>query len=261
MDEVCERGLVIHFKPCPQTISKLISRRGVQEPESVADRSIIACLSRLPLLGSGVVGTDIYGGIEFRHPGVDTDYYDGEPWVTVMDLWPLYDETDYAAFGCLFGVRNYAGFQPLAPDRGLPVDLSSGMRSQLGALVAAGDLDSASWVSWAELASLDLATAPDPFIGRLSWHTKSLPSVRHRQFVSDPWPAEALSVVGVPPEGVHGATGRVEWTTGEVMCAYEPLTVGTVLGPETHWPHVFAVMKALAGRFGDDGVRLVVAFD
>jgi hypothetical protein len=39
------------------------------------------------------------------------------------------------------------------------------------------------------------------------------------------------------------------------------LTAGTVLGPETHWPHVFAVMKALADRFGDDGVRLVVAFD
>jgi len=39
------------------------------------------------------------------------------------------------------------------------------------------------------------------------------------------------------------------------------LTAGTVLGPETHWPHVFAVTKALADRFGDDCVRLVVAFD
>ncbi|MBP2055652.1 stress response protein SCP2 [Streptomyces griseochromogenes] len=54
--------------------------------------------------GKGYPG--IHGGIEFRHPGVDTDYYIGEPWVTAMDLWPLYDETDYAAFGCLFGVRN-----------------------------------------------------------------------------------------------------------------------------------------------------------
>jgi hypothetical protein len=56
-------------------------------------------------------------------------------------------------------------------------------------------------------------------------------------------------------------TGGVEWATDEVMCAYEPLTVGAVLGPETHWPHLFAVMRALAGRFGDDGVRPVVAFD
>jgi hypothetical protein len=139
------------------------------------------------------MGTDIHGGIEFRHPHAGTDYYDGEPWVTAMDLWPLYDETDYAAFGCLFGVRNYAGFQPLAPDRGLPVDLSSGMRAQLEPWVAAGHMHGASWISWTELASINPTTGP--------------------------------------------------------------------LGPGTHWPHVFAVMKALAGRFGDGGVRLVVAFD
>ncbi|WRZ89640.1 hypothetical protein OHB54_11540 [Streptomyces sp. NBC_01007] len=52
----------------------------------------------------------------------------------------------------------------------------------------------------------------------------------------------------------------MEWTTGELSCAQEQLTVGAVLGHETHRPHAFAVMKALAERFGDDGVRLVVAF-
>jgi hypothetical protein len=108
---------------------------------------------------------------------------------------------------------------------------------------------------------MDLATEPDHFIGRLTWRTKSRPSMMHQQLVSDSWPSEALSVVGVPPADVRGATKRVEWTTGEVMCTYEPLTAGAVLGPETHWQHVFAVMKALADRFGDDGVRLVVAFD
>jgi hypothetical protein len=65
----------------------------------------------------------------------------------------------------------------------------------------------------------------------------------------------------VPPADSHSVTGRVEWATDEVMCTYEPLTVGAVLGPETHRPHVFAVMKAPAGRSGDDGVRPVVAFD
>ncbi|MCX4905837.1 hypothetical protein [Streptomyces sp. NBC_00878] len=207
------------------------------------------------------MSTDIHGGIEFRHPGVGTDYYDGEPWVAAMDLWPLYDETGYAAFGCLFGVRNYAGFQPLAPDRGLPVDLSSGMRSQLSPWAASDDLRSASWVSWAELASIDPAVTPDHFIGRLTWSTKSLPSTLQQQLVSDSWPPEALSAVGVPPANLHDAKGRVEWATDELTCTYEPLTVGAVLGNETHWPHVFAVMKALAGRFGDEGVRLVVAFD
>lgn len=139
----------------------------------------------LPLLRCRLVSTDIHGGIEFRNPGVDTDYYDGEPWVAAMDLWPLYDQTDYAAFACLFGVRNYAGFQPLAPDRGLPV-VSSGMCSQLGPCVAAGDLHSASWVSWAEIASMDLVTTSDQFMGRLTWRTKTLPSTLHQQLVSDP---------------------------------------------------------------------------
>lgn len=67
--------------------------------------------------------------------------------------------------------------------------------------------------------------------------------------------------MGLPPTDSHSASERIEWTTRDLVCAYEPLTIKSVLGPTTHWPHVFAVMKALAGRFGDDGVRLVVAFD
>ncbi len=49
--------------------------------------------------------------------------------------------------------------------------------------------------------------------------------------------------------------------TSPMAGVYSSATAGAVLGSETHWPNVFAVMKALAGRFGDDGVRLVVAFD
>ncbi|MFJ6083911.1 hypothetical protein ACIQI8_21170 [Streptomyces sp. NPDC092369] len=207
------------------------------------------------------MSTDIHGGIEFRHPGVGTGHYDGEPWVAAMDLWPLYDQSDHAAFGHLFGVRNHAGFPPLTPDRGLPADLSSGMRSMLESEVGAGSLWGASWVSWAELAAMDLATAPDHVVGRLTWRTTSRPSSLNQQLVSEPWPPAVRSAVGEPPADLHGAKGRVEWTNGELRCTYEWLTIPAVVGPDTHWPHVFAVMKALAGRFGDDGVRLVVAFD
>jgi hypothetical protein len=230
-------------------------------PTSVADQPIKARAGQAGALRCRTVSTDIHGGIEFRHPGVGTDYYNGEPWVVAMDLWPLYDETDYAAFGCLFGVRNYAGFRPLAPGRGLPVDLSSAMRSQLGSWVEAGDWTARPGSAGRSRRRWISQPQPDHFIGRLTWHTKSLPSLLHQQLVSDCWPPEALSPAGEPPAALHSATGRVEWTNGEVMCAYEPLTAGAVLGPATHWPHVFAVMKAMADRFGDDGVRLVVAFD
>ncbi|MDA5140733.1 hypothetical protein PEM37_04385 [Streptomyces sp. AD681] len=67
--------------------------------------------------------------------------------------------------------------------------------------------------------------------------------------------------MGVPPADSYSPSEHVEWIISDLVCTYEPLTVGGVLGPTTHWPHVFAVMKALAGRFGADSVRLVVAFD
>lgn len=206
------------------------------------------------------VSTDIHGGIEFRHLGTGSDYYEGEPWVAAMDLWPLYDQTDYAAFGCLFGVRNYAGFRPLAAERGLPSDLSSGLRAQLESSVAAGDLRSASWVSWAELAGLDPSTDPDHFVGRLTWSTLSLPSTQHQRLVPASWPEDVRAEVGVP-DGLHPTTERLDWTTQNLHCTYEALKTGVVLGDGSHWPHVFAVMKALAGRFGEEAVRLVVAFD
>lgn len=55
---------------------------------------------------------------------------------------------------------------------------------------------------------------------------------------------------------MHGAT----W----VSCAEldrADLTGIDALGPGSEWEHVFAVLRALAGRFGGDGVRLVVYFD
>jgi hypothetical protein len=53
----------------------------------------------------------------------------------------------------------------------------------------------------------------------------------------------------------------MEWETEDLAVCYQSLSVGTVLGSGSHWPYVFAEMSALAARFGDDGVRLVVAFD
>ncbi|QIQ02045.1 hypothetical protein [Streptomyces liangshanensis] len=207
------------------------------------------------------MSTDIHGGIEFRHPGVDAGYYDGEPWVMAMDLWPLYDQSDYAAFGYLFGVRNYAGFRPLAADRGLPPDLSDGLRAELELMVEAGELHGATWVSWAELSRLDLTSAPAGYAGRLTWSRESLPSLLHQRLVPAQWPREVLEAVGPPPLGLDRSAHLTEWVTGDLRCRYEPLTAGFLLGSTTQWPHVFAVMKALAGRFGEEEIRLVVAFD
>ncbi len=126
--------------------------------------------------------------------------------------------------------------------------------------MAAGELECASWMSWAELAVLDSSVTPEHYVGRLTWAAKSLPSRLSQQLVPEKWPAEVGEAVGAPPARWSPAVERLEWETGDLAVCYQSLSVGTVLGAGSHWPHVFAVMSALAGRFGDDGVRLVVAF-
>ncbi|MET8542263.1 hypothetical protein ABZW03_16620 [Kitasatospora sp. NPDC004799] len=205
------------------------------------------------------MSTEIHGAIEYRHP--DPDDEGPGRWNAAMDLWPLYDRSDYEAFACLFGVRNHAGFRPPADGRGLPPDLSDALRSDLGPLVDAGDLHSATWADWAEIAALDPHATPARYTGRLSWSTTSPPVTRERRLVPEQWPADVLAAVGPPPAGLDRTTGVSHWTHADVQCRYEPLTAACLLGPGTHWPHVFAVMKALADRFGDHGVRLVVAFN
>lgn len=83
-----------------------------------------------------------------------------------------------------------------------------------------------------------------------------------RYRVDDAWPDELIEKYGMFPFGaspVDASPGR--WMIGDVVFEYGPITRLDVLGLGTGWEHVFAVMRALAGRFGDDGVRLVAWFD
>ena len=63
-------------------------------------------------------------------------------------------------FGCLFGVMNFAGFEPVAAERGLPADVPP----QTAELAARWRYFSPTWTSWAETAAVDWnepATRPD----------------------------------------------------------------------------------------------------
>jgi hypothetical protein len=103
-------------------------------------------------LGSGV-GTDIEGGVEIRPGGC------GTPWMlTTLSLDEL--PRHYDAFGLLFGVRDYAGFVPVAPGRGMPADASVELR-QLSC--GSSSEHDHTWITWTELASIDW-TAPAPTV-------------------------------------------------------------------------------------------------
>ena len=204
--------------------------------------------------------TDIYGFFEVRHPHADEDWYGRESWLCMMPLSPLYDGGDYTAFGCLFGVRNWLGWEPVAAGRGLPAEVSSPVRADYDAAVRMdAAIHGATWVSWAELRDLDMSVLPAA-CGVLRVH--EAPGLIRQFRVVDKWPAEVVGKYGVPPVGTSPAEASPgRWEEAGVTFEYGPMTRQDVLGPGTGWEHVFAVMHALAQRFGDDGVRLVVWFD
>lgn len=72
------------------------------------------------------MATDIEGFIEQRPPT------GASPWRAADALVPVLGRSRcYDAFGCLFGVRNYADFVPLFAGRGAPPDPSDAVREVL----------------------------------------------------------------------------------------------------------------------------------
>ncbi|KAB8184590.1 MULTISPECIES: hypothetical protein [Microbispora] len=207
------------------------------------------------------MGTDIYGFIEMRHPHADEDWYEGDAWSVSLPLYPLYGVNDYASLGCLFGIRNRLDWAPVAAGRGLPADVSGPVRTHYencARLDAA--IHGSTWVSWAELRDLDMTVRPAAR-GVLDVHSEGGYSIT-RYRIDDRWPDEVVERYGMPPLGtspVGAPAGR--WEISGQTLEYGPVTRLDVLGPGTGWEHVFAVMRALAQRFGPEGVRLVVWFD
>ncbi|MEV6968641.1 hypothetical protein AB0M47_26350 [Hamadaea sp. NPDC051192] len=202
------------------------------------------------------MSTDIYGSIEVRDPLWDQDWFDWDPWSVACPLHPLLAENDYDAFACLFGVRNYAGWQPIAPARGIPVDASATVREDFATFLH--EDHGASWITWSELADLDMTVSPEGVHGQLTLTEACLQRTWRPR---GSWPAEILDRFGRLPWGSTPGASYGVIQAEAALLAYQPLTRAAVLGPGTGWEHVFAVMRALAGRFGGDGVRLVAYFD
>ncbi|MCZ7427727.1 hypothetical protein O7607_18475 [Micromonospora sp. WMMA1949] len=160
--------------------------------------------------------TDIYGFFEVRHPHADADWHGRESWLCMMPLSPLYDDGDYTAFGCLFGVRNWLGWEPVAAGRGLPAEVSSPVRADYDEAVRMdAAIHGATWVSWAELRDLDMSVPPAA-CGVLRVH--EAPGLIRQFRVVDEWPAEVVGKYGVPPVGTSPAevTGPLGRSRGRV---------------------------------------------
>ena len=177
-------------------------------------------------------------------------------WEYAIDLGHLYCGQNYDAFGCLFGVMNFAGFQPVAADRGLP----AGAASQT--VEAAVDGTHATWVSWAEIEAIDwteAATRPDE---RMHWYTRD----ENGQWRyagkagQDTVFAEHLGLSPAEAAARSWPAGS-QWVIGERLYRAEILSRRDAIPSHSEWRPVWAVMAALSDAHGPDNVRLVAWFD
>lgn len=202
--------------------------------------------------------TDIYGGIEVRDPWQGDE---NEGWIKAIDLFPLLEDGGpsgaYPAYAFLFGVRNEYGFRPIAELRGLPADASASMREGLQPWLDDEEM-AVSWLLWSEVKNLDLDGPFGHIVGYLEWIDETS-LWRSRLLPAEP-DSGVLAFAGEPASSLNLAEAA-SWEHDGSSFRYQPMTLGSYFADGTPWGHVFAVMGALAGRFGDEGVRLVAGFD
>nr|BBH93794.1 hypothetical protein KTA_19930 [Thermogemmatispora argillosa] len=202
------------------------------------------------------MGVDISGWIECRRSFLR----EGEttPWQPAIRLGFLFHDRSYDAFGCLFGVRNYANFRPVAEERGLPEDVSPAVREEYERW--GEGVFGAGWITWAEIKAIDWeepAELPDARIhryrraedgsliyeGKAAWDRDFAQAVDHSLI-------EGIFGTRTWPEGQ-------EWEiNGKV---YRSVRLRRK-DARPSWEVTFAVMEALARNYGDDGVRMIVWF-
>ncbi|MFK4155102.1 hypothetical protein ACI2LV_24330 [Streptomyces fungicidicus] len=208
------------------------------------------------------MGTDISGFVECRARHLHEEGQ-GPVWRAAVDLFLLNTTRNYDAFGCLFGVRNYANFRPLAAGRGLPADASETVRAELGRLSEWPDQAyGTTWITWAELKAVDWGEPAEKADSRLHQYRRTPDGLRLTgKSAWSPRLAEAVGLPGpVPGEAREWPEGS-EWLIGDTLYRSERLRRRDAVPETGEWKPVWTVMEALASQHGDDHVRLVVWFD
>ncbi|MFI2114425.1 hypothetical protein ACH489_08150 [Streptomyces rubiginosohelvolus] len=205
------------------------------------------------------MGTDISGFIEYRAPGDDQ-----EPvWFGAHDLSPLNDDVrNYDAFGCLFGVRNYANFRPLAAGRGFPSDASAALSAQFAQLAewyGEDGFHSATWITWAEVKAVNWDEPAEKPDSRLHQYRQTPSGLRMTGKAS--WSAEFAEAVGLERGHVREWPEGAEWLIGDTLYRSVTIRRRDAVTETGEWRPVWEAMRGLAEQHGDDNVRLVVWFD
>jgi hypothetical protein len=199
------------------------------------------------------MGYDLYGWVEKQL---------GSTWYGVLDMQWFVDRRD-PLIEFLFGPETFADFV-VAPDRGLPPDVSSLTRQALERLrEEQRPIVHESWLSWTEFCAIDPRTPCPPagvapyLIRRGAEDEPRVGPIPTEQFVA--LTGQSWESVWAEASGDRALVGR-EWPHSEGKVRIEYLSVAdqrTDDGPRG-WAPVFTAMEFLSGYQPTEHVRLVI---
>jgi len=183
---------------------------------------------------------DIHGWVEVKEVDI---------WRAVINIrgiiWRNYD-----MFGCLFGVRNYAGFRPIAPNRGIPEDASYRTKDDYDKWGL--DAHSATWITWKEIKEIDWEEEAENEDARI--HVYKVNEDGSMEFLLKfSWSSELTD------EEYNILHKKKELRKGDKLYRIEKIKRKDALSRD--WEILFELMEVLAKHYGDENVRLVVWFD
>jgi hypothetical protein len=202
------------------------------------------------------MGTDIAGWVEIK------SWLDEEKWKGILQIWPLIGRDDM--FGCLFGIENRVGFKPIAPDRGLPADISDEARKNFEEEHAKYPQApfGATWITWSEIKTINWDEEPEEPKYYLYTHYKGADEEIVGSSVgvcSSGEEAAQWLVLNAEALGTYGWKEGEMWEKDDRMYQVKKVTRKEAALDEG-WEILFKLMKRVAASSPDEDSRLVVWF-
>jgi hypothetical protein len=189
------------------------------------------------------VGVDIHGWIEVKAPM--------DEWRGVVKLDGIGPDRVHDMFGCLFGVMNLANFRPIAPERGLPADLSYEVTEELVRWPEEWGQEPCwpTWITGAEIVAIDWDEESEKADGRIH---------RYKRRGDGELFLEGKSVPRQDSPVARLKEGEVLEADDIVYKAERIRRKDTLSG---NWQLLFKLMATLSEHYGQESVRMVVWFD
>lgn len=178
------------------------------------------------------MGCDIEGWIEVRK-------YDwSQEWLGCMDIESVVNR-NYQMFGALFGVRNYDRFNPTAPNRGFPSDVSDEVK--VAYEVWASCAHSTSWITLQEIKNINWDESGEELSERIDCYQQGIDK---------------------PSWGFIGSSSQLTSEDYRLLDAGESVTKGTLTykrnfkkkseAKSSDWELIFSIMEQLQAFYDED---------